>query len=285
MHYEPSLYPHLSASKQFCVMVYDIWHGALQTLLCSQLYSSDQERQEHRAVYPLSKHMSLFRLTSCMQGYKIQSYRHQPSVKEEEKFKVIEALTGKLRAIFQSASTSLALFTTLVTFIRQMEVESSSNTSTHSTDDQVQRQQFLCLKALHYAFFVFLFFCSFFTGNVFCYNHNDWCISKMLYVEYCTVESKTTGSTKHQIAGMKIYFLTLADFHCIMLRYNTIHFQLSNYQYCYFTPVATNYNLNNLCINILNIGELPFVKTGLNDSKVSFGCSASSKNPKTCKMA
>lgn len=65
-----------------------------------------------------------------MQGYKIQSYRHQPSVKEEEKFKVIEILS-KMKAIFQSASTCLALFTTLETFIRQMEVKSSSNTSTH----------------------------------------------------------------------------------------------------------------------------------------------------------
>lgn len=246
MHYEPSLYP---TSLQFYVMVYDIWHGALQTLLCSQLYSFNQCFPNHTVCLFLEQHCA---------------HRHQPSIEEEEKFKVIETLNGKLKAIFQSASNCLALFTTLVTFIRQMEVKSSSNTSTHSTDDKVQRQQFLCLKPLH----------SFFSGNVFCCNHNKWCISKILYVENCNVESKTTpqGCSKllKQTAGMKIYFLTHAHHHYLMLRYKTIYYKLSNYQYFYFRPVILNCNLNNLCINRLNTGKLPYFKTGLNDSKVSF---------------
>lgn len=50
-------------------------------------------------------------------------------VQMEGKFEVTEILAERLKAIFQSASTQLALFTTLVTFIRQAQAESGGNTS------------------------------------------------------------------------------------------------------------------------------------------------------------
>lgn len=89
----------------------------------------------------------------------------QPSVKAEGKFKATEILAERLKAIFQSVSTHLALFTTLVTFIRQTQAESGGNTS---APVQSTREAIFMPESIIQAFFFV------------CFHHDDWLVSKIL---------------------------------------------------------------------------------------------------------
>lgn len=101
IHSEPPLYLHLSASEQ--LLCCGLWHPtwSITSLLCPQLYSSSQTRQECRVVYLLSEPTSSFTATACTQRYKTHTHKHQLSVKVEENPKSLRYYLRDWRAFFK----------------------------------------------------------------------------------------------------------------------------------------------------------------------------------------
>lgn len=103
------------------------------------------------------------------------------------KFNVIETLAERLKAIFQSVSTRWALFTILVTFIRQTQAENRGNTRAHT-----EYKEGFFFASKHNADFFFKNLGHVFLVNVMMI---DWFQNP---VAYCTVELEVTGSAALQ---------------------------------------------------------------------------------------
>ena len=66
-----SLHPPPPPLCLLTALYYGLWHPpwSITSLLCPQLYSSSQTRQEQWAAYLLSEHTTLFTATECSQDY------------------------------------------------------------------------------------------------------------------------------------------------------------------------------------------------------------------------
>lgn len=127
---------HLYFGTTLC---YDLWYPTwnITSLLCPQLYSSDQNRQEYRAVYLLTERTSS--ITAMGMHTRIQK-THTP-INQLFQIQSHRGTSWETEGHFSRLSTCRALITILVTFIRQMQTESRGNTG-HTLNTKA----FLCLK-------------------------------------------------------------------------------------------------------------------------------------------